>query len=108
MWQRWWWFWWFRWSDGDGDCDDDDYDDECDDDGDGEYFYDKVVMVRTMKFAEEFGLCVGEIADDDDDDYYYDDDRVRGWSVALKFYERGGCRFHDVWSTYLLQLQDKK
>jgi len=31
-----------------------------------------------MKFAEEFGLCVGEIADDDDDDYYYDDDRVRG------------------------------
>jgi hypothetical protein len=32
-------------------------------------------MVRTMKFAEEFGLFVGDSANDDDDDD--DDDGVR-------------------------------
>ena len=62
-------------------------------------------MVRTMKFAEEFGQFVGDSANDEDDD---DDDGVRDWSVALKFYETGGFRIHDVWSTSLLQLQDKK
>ena len=81
------------WCEGDGDCDDD---------GDGDYFYDKLVMVRTIIFAEDFGQYVGDSED------YDDDDRVKGWSVALKFYERGGCRIHDVWSTYLVQLQGKK
>jgi hypothetical protein len=59
-----------------------------------------MVMVRTMKFAEEFGLYVGDEDGVDDD---HDDDRVRGSSVGLKFYETGGCRIHDVWSTSLLQ-----
>jgi hypothetical protein len=63
---RWWLWLWLWWCDADCDY------------GNDDYFYEKVVIVRTMIIAVEIDQEFDSIADHDD--------CVGSWSVALTFY----------------------